>query len=97
MNFLDLFVKLKMRLEIGIGWMYWPRQFLYIFIGVMWMLDRFGYHPSIITIIIMGMVGIVFAFLLGHFDLNHFGVYARQQGLQSGLYNDYFKKKLGKI
>lgn len=97
MKFLDLFVKAKMRFEIGIGWLYYPRQFALIFIILIWLADRFNYNLNMLKLIFFGLIGLLGVFILGHLDLMYWGVYARQQGFQSGLYNDYFKNKLGKI
>lgn len=95
-NLLRRFVaETKLAMEIGIGWLYYPRQFFMVIAAIGFTLNYLGIEPSKRLIGIICAVGIIVVFALGKLDLKFLKVYETQQGLQAGKYNYFFREKLG--
>lgn len=91
MKFLEKLVEIKLRLEVGTGWLYWPRNLIIIMAGIKYLINISG-----IWMLILGIMAIAGVYILGWMDLNFLKIYQIQQKLQTGKYNPYFVRKLGK-
>ena len=95
MKWLEKIVEIKIRLENGMGWLYWPKNFLVLLAALKYITTDL-IILSLKTQIVLVILGIIGLYFLGWLDLNVIKIYQIQQNLQTGKYNPYFIKKLGK-
>lgn len=90
--FIDKIIEVKLRLDRGLSWIYWPRNLIIMGAGVKYVLN-IGTPQAIMVLIGLFFLVVFLGFM--DYDVVHYA--QREAEITTGKYNPYFSKALGGI